>query len=202
MKIIGFFGGSGTGKTTVSKRLNEILKDSLLINIDIFMHDECNKQEKEILKTLNIKKDKDIFSYNYYLQLLEINKAVIEIISKNICNRVKEMIKTERSTKQYIILDWYALPLCNLADICDFTICVKSEYNTKLDRLTNRLKDKNIYNEGDRSLYSYQDGVIEKRVIITALDEWGYNAQYYIENNGTLELLYNKIDHLIKEFLV
>ena len=36
--IIGIFGGSGCGKSTISRALADILPNSLLINGDIFMH--------------------------------------------------------------------------------------------------------------------------------------------------------------------
>lgn len=48
--IIGVFGGSGCGKSTISRILADRLPNSLLINGDIFMHAISKQLEEEILK--------------------------------------------------------------------------------------------------------------------------------------------------------
>ena len=65
--IIGVFGGSGCGKSTISRILADRLPNSLLINGDIFMHAISKQLEKEILKKINVVKEEKVFSYNYYL---------------------------------------------------------------------------------------------------------------------------------------
>ena len=63
--IIGISGGSGVGKTTLSRRIAEILPNSLLINGDIFMHARSKQLEEKILSNIGVQKESNIFSYNY-----------------------------------------------------------------------------------------------------------------------------------------
>lgn len=72
--IIAVSGGSGVGKSTLSRKLAEVLPNSLLINGDIFMHGRSKEFEEEILKNIGRKKDSNIFSYNYYLESFENTK--------------------------------------------------------------------------------------------------------------------------------
>lgn len=97
----------------------------------------------------------------------------------------------------YIILDWYAIPLTRLYNICDYTVCVYADYDKRLNRLTNRLKDSNIYGYGDRSYWSYEQDAIEKRVKITALNDYGYKADFLIENNLNIVDMESKIDNMV-----
>ncbi len=66
-------------------------------------------------------------------------------------------IKKRGEGKDYIIVDWVFLPLCDWSKHCDETICVVANHDLRLERLTKRLQDKSIYNEGDRSFWSYKE---------------------------------------------
>lgn len=46
-----------------------------------------------------------------------------------------------------------------------------------------------------------KSGIIEKRLEYTTLNEKGYEAKYYISNDGNLELLYRNIDILIDSII-
>ena len=72
-------------------------------------------------------------------------------------------------------------------------------FNYFYPRLVNRLKDDKVYNEGDRSYWSYKPGIIENRLKFTNLKEYGYKSDYYIDNSGDKEDLYNNIDKFINQ---
>lgn len=194
--IIAVSGGSGVGKSTLSRKLAEVLPNSLLINGDIFMHGRSKEFEEEILKNIWRKKDSNIFSYNYYLESFENTKIWVKTIEKFVISDIEETIKQESKDKEYVIVDWVFLPLCEWFENCDTSICVTSNYDTRLVRLTKRLQDKSIYNEGDRSFWSYKPGIIEKRLDYTTLNERGYVSKYYISNDGDIKTLDENIEKL------
>jgi dephospho-CoA kinase len=154
--LIGVSGGSGVGKSTLSRRLAEILPNSILINGDIFMHARSKLLEKQILEKIGTEKNNEVFSYNYYLSSFENTKIWVETIEEDVIKDIENEIKKHGNGKDYIIVDWVFLPLCKLFKYCDETICVVSNYELRLERLTKRLQDKSIYNEGDRSYWSYK----------------------------------------------
>ena len=199
--IIGISGGSGVGKTTLSRRIAEILPNSLLINGDIFMHARSKQLEEKILSNIGVKKESNIFSYNYYLESFENTKTWVETIENEVISDIKNVIIEKGKNKEYIIVDWVFLPLCKWFKKCDTSICVTSNYNLRLKRLSKRLQDKSIYNEGDRSFWSYKPGIIEKRLYYTTLNERGYKSNYYVSNDGNIEALYNNIDILIDKIV-
>lgn len=199
--IIGISGGSGVGKTTLSRRIAEILPNSLLINGDIFMHARSKQLEEKILSNIGVKKESNIFSYNYYLESFENTKTWVETIENEVISDIKNVIIEKGKNKEYIIVDWVFLPLCKWFRKCDTSICVTSNYNLRLKRLSKRLQDKSIYNEGDRSFWSYKPGIIEKRLYYTTLNERGYKSNYYVSNDGNIEALYNNIDILIDKIV-
>lgn len=155
--LIGVSGGSGVGKSTLSRRLAEILPNSILINGDIFMHTRSKELEEKILERIGKKKDEKVFSYNYYLESFENTKIWAKTIEKEVIKDIENAIKKRGDGKDYIIVDWVFLPLCKCFELCDETICVIANYDLRLERLTKRLQDKSIYNEGDRSFWSYKE---------------------------------------------
>lgn len=197
MKIIGVAGGSGTGKTTLSKRLFELLPNSLLITGDTILIDEMVKLEEKSLQELGLKKDKNIDSLNHYHASLENLKTWISVVESNVVSRMKDTIKNEGKDKDYIILDWCFLPLCKSIDFCNTTICVTANFDTRLVRLIARLKDPTT----PGSYEIYKPGVLEKRVKYTAFNEIGYKFDHYVSNNGNLEEYYSNIDKLTKKIM-
>lgn len=198
MKIIGVFGGSGTGKSTASKMINSKIKHSIIINVDKYMHEEFDNQRELILDALKIQgTDRNKYICNHTVQSLEVNKIAIGIMEKKVYSEVLNEINLIKDKYDYIILDWYAIPLTRLYNICDYTVCVYADYDKRLNRLTNRLKDSNIYGYGDRSYWSYEQDAIEKRVKITALNDYGYKADFLIENNLNIVDMESKIDNMV-----
>lgn len=198
--IIGVSGGSGVGKSTFSRRLKEVLPNSYLINGDIFMHEESIKLENKIIEKIGVVKDSNVFSYNYYLDSFKNVKKWVETIEDSVISYINRIVENEKN-RNYIIIDWVFLPLCKYFKKCDLSICVTCNYEKRLNRLLERLQDKSIYNEGDRSFWSYTDGILEKRLKYTTLNEYGYFSDYYIDNSKELKELYNNIDELVEKML-
>lgn len=200
MKIIGVFGGSGTGKSTTSKMISTKIKNSIIINVDKYMHEEFDNQRELILDVLKIQgTDRNKYICNHTVQSLEVNKIAIGIMEEKVYSKVLNEINLIEDKYDYIIMDWYAIPLTRLYNICDYTVCVYADYDKRLNRLTNRLKDVNIYGHGDRSYWSYEQDAIEKRVKITALDDYGYKADFLIENNSNIVDMEAKVDNIVND---
>lgn len=199
MNIIGIFGASGAGKSTVSKIFEKHLPNSLLISGDIFMMDQMQALDKEIFEKLNTVKEKGVFSSNYFFQTFESQKTVFYVIEKPVTELIKEKIKNEGQGKDYIIIDWLFLPMCNLYEECDTTICVTATNELKIERLTNRLRTETIHKIGSNLLPRYKKGIIENRVKFTALNEYGYQSQYEIENNSSQGQLEAKVKKIISK---
>ena len=199
MKIIGVFGGSGTGKSTVSKMINEKIRSSIIVNVDQYMHKQFDNKKEEILDTLNIEgEERNKYICNHTVQSVEVNKVAIGIMEEDVYIEVINEINTYKDKYDYIIIDWYAIPLTKLYNICDYTICVYADYNKRLNRLISRLKDDSIYGYGDRSYWSYEPRAIEKRVKITALNDYGYKSNFMIENNLDIEEIKVKVDKVVE----
>lgn len=200
MKIIGVFGGSGTGKSTVSRMINSKIQNSVIINVDKYMHEELDSRREDILDALKINgADRDKYICNHTVQSVEINKITIGIMEEKVYSEVMKDIDELKDKYEYIIIDWYAIPITKLYNVCDYTVCVYADYEKRLERLTNRLKDTNVYGYGDRSFWSYEQDAIEKRVKITAFNDYGYTADYMIENNLDLKEMEKQVDKVVKE---
>lgn len=84
MKIIGVFGGSGSGKTTATNLLQKKLNNSVVFAMDAFMHKHWDEHKKEILEKLNVEENENVWWYNYIIQSLDNIKKSIEIIKLEI----------------------------------------------------------------------------------------------------------------------
>ena len=174
--------------------LNDKIKNSIIINVDKYMHEEFDNQKEVILDALNIKGIKrNKYICNHTVQSVKVNKIAIGIMEEKVYSEVLKEINSIKNKYDYIII----IPLSKLYNICDYTVCVYADYNKRLDRLINRLKDSNVYGYGDRSYWSYEQDAIEKRVNITALNDYGYNADFLIENNLNLLDLETKVDNIL-----
>lgn len=199
MKIIGISGSSGAGKSTVSKLLLEELPNSILISGDIYMMEQMQKLDEEIFKKLNIKKEKGVFSSNYVFKSFENQKITFEVIEEDVIKSIKKDIEELGQDKEYIIVDWLFLPMCKFYNECDITICVTADFDIKLTRLTNRMKNETIHKIGTKLLERYHEGIIENRIKFTTLNDYGYKSQYEIDNSTTEEELKTNVKKLVKK---
>lgn len=195
MKIIGIWGGSGTGKSTVTKLLNSKLEKSFIIYGDDFMLRAYDEKKEIILEKLNIT-EKVKYVWHCANENIEVRKLVIDIIEESVYEGVLNVINENKNLYDYILVDWHSIPISRLQNICNSTICVFADYETTLARLTNRLKNESL-NELDDKVY--ENGAIEKRVKMTALNNFGCNADFYIENNHGLEELELQVEKVKKK---
>ena len=201
--IIGISGGRGAGKSTLSRKLAEILPNSLLIIVDDYMHESSKNLEVQIFNNLGIKKEPKIFSYNYYFKDFESVKVWISTIEDEVINRIETEIENNK-TKEYIIVDWCFLPLCKFFDKCDYKICLTADYKTREERVTKRLlyKETSLYNRNDIPLTSYTPEMYANSIKFTDLSGYGYNFDYNLKNNSSMEVFNQKINQLAQNFSI
>lgn len=204
--IIGISGGSGAGKSTLSRKLLELLPNSLLVIVDNYMREITRKMEKQIFEKIGIEKDNpNISSINYYFANYENVKTWISTIERDVINRIKQEIENNGKMKQYILVDWCFLPLSDFFKKCDYTVYVASDDDKREKRLTERFlnKDKWIHNNLDSiSLSSYKPDIFKNRIKYTNLINYGFEFDYYINNNSTIEDFYNNINQLSNKILI
>ena len=189
MILIGITGGSGTGKSTATKLLKQKISNCKIINLDEYMRRYCNEHREDIISKLDLNIGNDHWSTHLVKKYEDIKKWV-SIIEKDIETCVRNIILENNNLVQTIILDWAFLSLLPIYNECDFTILVKCDLDTKLNRLTKRLEE-------NSKLDKWNHALIE-RLRNTALDEFGHTATHIISNNGTLNDLENNIHNILE----
>jgi len=199
MKIIGISGASGSGKSTISKKIHELLPNSTIIYGDLYMMELAQTMEDEIFLKLGQKKEPGVFSSNYFFQSYESEKILVSVIENQLTKLIEKDLEKESNNNDYIIIDWVFLPLCNLFNKCDITIYVNTNYEKRIERLKTRMRNETVHKRNWNLLEKYKPGTLEKRAKYTALDEFGYDFTYYIDNNETEQELLPKIKKLTKK---
>ncbi len=196
-------GGLGAGKSTLSRKLSEIIPNSLLIVGDDFTREITRKSEKQILEKLGIEEDPSEFSRNHYFASLENLKTYVSIIEKDVIHNIELEIEKYENQKDYIIIDWAFLPLCDFFKKCDCTIRITTDNDLRIERLTERLvnKEKSIYNKNDGALSLYKPDIYLNRIKYTELINEGIDFDYYINNNSDIETFYTDINQLANNIL-
>lgn len=191
MVLIGITGGSGTGKSTVTNLLKEKISDCITINLDEFMRKHCNDRREEIISKLNLHIGNDHWS-THLVNSYEDIRNWVSIVESDIEKSVRNIILENKDSVKVIILDWAFLALLPIYNECDFSILVKCDLDTKLDRLTKRLEKNSKLDKWNHSLL--------ERLNNTALDEFGHSATYLISNNGTLDDLKNNVECILYKY--
>ena len=189
-KVIGIFGGSGSGKTTTSKLLNKKINNAIMLVLDPFMHKHWEEHKKEILSSINMKEDNTIWRRTCITKTPESMKTAISFINTEIEEDVKKSI-IENNKSDYIIIDWAFIPYTSIYNECDITICLDTDFNIKLNRLSSKLEKNNC-------LEKWPKEALFGRITNTALNEFGYSAKYTINNNGTMADLENEINKILE----
>ncbi len=194
MKVIGVTGNIGSGKTAVSNYLKD--KNYFIIDADKIGHtillrkglayDEViNFFGDDILdadKNINRKAlGKIVFNDKEKLNILTkiTHKYIVEIIKSTVQNRKRLNID------KYIIIDAALLIESNLDEICDNVIVVVSNMQTRIERIVKR--DATTKENALKKINSQKTN-----------DELVKFANYTIENNSSLNLLYKQIDAVLK----
>lgn len=194
MKIIAISGGSGTGKSTISQNLSQILPNSATIHVDPIMHAVDAKMEKEILEAIKPNIQEGVHPFNYYFESYKNVQTWCNMIKNPVNDMIEETIKKYHD-KDYVIIDWAFMQWCDIFNKCDYTICMKADQEIAQERLIKRLKS--LDKDDIKSYWAFQDWALKNRVDFTAIDKRGYKCEYQIVNNGTLEELSNNVKKFV-----
>lgn len=193
MKIVGISGGSGAGKSTVSQGLARRLPNAIFIDADPFFREATDRLEEEIFERIGMIKEEGRLNQNYFFYSKETMDGWIEVIKDYVSNRIEEAVTKLGAGKDFVIVDWCYLPMCDYFFNCDMTLCVKADYNTRYERLANRMKKVASYSIATGpSFYEYEPEAFANRVRFSAIDEFGYKSDYVIENDRDMDHL-NKL---------
>ena len=141
MILIGICGGTNSGKTTITKKLLEILPNAICIQCDIYMFENTKKYQDEIFKNLGVEKAPNIIDRDYFYANYENVKMWINTISPYIIDSIKSELNKNRD-KLYAIIDWCYLPLCSIFDECNIKIVVQANEDERFARIKSRFSEK------------------------------------------------------------
>lgn len=199
MVIVGISGGSGAGKSTVSRGLAKYLPNAVFIDVDPYFREATEKLRPEVFRRMKVEQKDGVLDQNYYFDSLKNMMIWIDVIKDYVSNRIEEVVAKLGADKEYVIVDWCYLPMCDFFYKCDYTICVNADYETRYKRLANRMSKVKSYSlESGPSFYEYQPKAFANRVKYSAIDEYGYLSKYQIKNDKDMESL-NKSVKLIAE---
>ena len=169
MKIIGITGSSGSGKTTISKIIQNKC-NGIIINADQiarkmscsdirYLQEIANTFGTDIIKDNKLDRQKiaDII-FNDKKQKEKMDK----ITFKYVVEEIMRIINLEKKKNDWIILDVPLLFESKLNEVCDYTVGVIANKEDKISRICNR------------------DGISKERAIQRLNSE--QNDEFYINN--------------------
>lgn len=186
MKIIGITGGSGAGKTTVTGHFKKY--DAEIIDADVLAREIVNSGMPALEE---IKKEWPDVVIDGVLDRRALAKIVFNderelhklntITHKYVIDEINKRI--DKSKKEIFVIDAIALFESGLADICDVTICVIADRDTRIKRIM------------ERDGLTLQEA--EERINAQKSDDfYKENADYVIYNNddgSNLEEIANRL---------
>lgn len=160
--IIGIMGKTGSGKSTITRLLNEQDK-YLVIDVDKVNHKllENESLKKEIIRRYPEVLEEGIINRKKLGMILYQDKSKMNEYNNLVWSYLeKELDKIILSSPKPVIIDWMMLPLTKFYNMCDLKILVNSNLKTRLERIKKRdnvdeahfiARDKNSvsYNKND-----------------------------------------------------
>lgn len=198
MKVIGLTGGTGSGKSIVSKELKA--RGAYSIDADEIAHDIIQKGKpaydeivsyfgEEILdetKTIMRKKlGTIVFSDKKKLNYL--NQCTHKYINDEICRKI-EIIQKGAEKYSCILLDAPLLIETDLISLCDKVWVVFATEQQRIKRIMER--DSITYEQAENRIASQKKW-----------DEYEKYAHCVIDNSKDLDFLKKQLDHLFYNFL-
>lgn len=188
MKIIGITGGSGAGKTTVTKHFEKY--DAEIVDADILAReivasgmpalDEIKKEWQGVV--VNGVLDRKALAKIVFNDSNELHK-LNTITHKYVIDEINKRIMY--SKKRILVIDAIALFESGLADICDATVCIIADKSTRIKRIM------------ERDGLTRQEA--EERINAQKSDDfYKTNTDYVIYNNDDGSNLEEIIDCIIK----
>lgn len=139
MKLIGVYGGSGAGKSTVANILSQLLDNSVVIHLDPFMHKYTDEKAPEICQKLGVSTTpKNILSF--IASKHGGNEVWMDTVKADVEKATIDLIDSY-DEKDYVIIDWAFLTYIDLFDKCHYTILVDGDESLKFIRLKARLAE-------------------------------------------------------------
>lgn len=191
--VLGITGGIGSGKSSTTKILSEILNapildadiiakqaltDEAIINkIKNFFGSQLFDKENSLNKSELSK-----LVFGDAKKLLELNKIIHPYVMKKIAESIKEL----SAENKYILLD-VPLPNAEFINLSDKIIVVVANDETRIKRAVKRL---NISEEEVKERISKQ----------MPIENYIKLADYIIKNNGTLDELKNNLYDFCNKF--
>lgn len=191
IKIVGLTGGIATGKSTVSKYLTD--KGFLVFDSDYSVRNIWNENE-ELKKYIKNKYKIDLNLANGKKELAELifnnpaTKAEVEsLIHPYVFKEIEQWI-TKNNKEKLLFLDIPLLFEIGYHKKVDITVLVYTKKALQLKRLINR----NKINEDEAiKMINSQIDIEQKKAM----------ANYILNNNDGLNILYQQVDQLIEELL-
>lgn len=186
--VIGISGSSGSGKSTVTEILEDKLNNSISIIVDDIMKKNIKEiYRDEIVKAFELEELNPVSLFDSF----ESVKKWMSICEENMSNELELLINEYKEKYDYVLVDYSLLPMMRVYKMCDVTVSVVADIDVKIERLRERLTRK-----GHIAKW-HNDETLINRMKCSALEDFGYNSQYTITNNTTLEDLEKQVDDLI-----
>ncbi len=175
MKLIGVYGGSGAGKSTVTNILNQLLDDSVVLHLDPFMHKYTYEKADELCKKFGLT-ERPVHLLSFIAGNHGDNVVWMDTIKDDVERDAIDFIEAY-SDMNYIIVDWAFLTYTNLFNKCDYTILVDGDDELKFARLKARLAQSG-------KLGNWEDQYIRQRVKGSKKNCEGGNPSFTILNDN------------------
>ncbi len=197
MKIIGVTGNIGSGKTLVSKYLEE--KKAFIINADKIGHTILLKNGMAYFEVIEyfgstILDSNDNIDRKKLGNIVFSDKEKLEVLTKithkHIVSIIKGIIK-ERINKNIdslIVIDAALLVEANLHNICDYVLLVTSTIDNRIKRII--VRDNISYDLAMKKINSQK-----------TTEELMVYATHIVENNSTISNLYKELQLALEKIL-
>ena len=192
--VIGITGKTGCGKSCAAGYLGENLSKSLVLDVDLLAK-EIYKNNHAVVEKVSVVFGKEVLKtdgsidfpklgrivFNDYGQMKKLNDLMFPLIAESVAEFIKD-----NSDKKYIIIDAAILFDAGLDSFCDKIIYLTAD----TEKREKFLKCKN----SDLSIEDIRQRICNQKININK-----NKIDYIIENDSSLEALYENIDSFIKK---